>query len=83
MIKFVFIAHNGESGRELTVQLPFQPGNQTQRARRLAVGELLAQLESTRATVDASADDMVVVSIGSENWIIAESKGAGDSRGAI
>ena len=60
-MKFSFLARCGDQTLPLEVETPFKPGKQVQRARRLAVGELLAVLEIEQATVDASGEDMVRV----------------------
>ena len=83
MIKFAFLARCDEQTIPLEVSLEYQPGNQTQRARRVAVGELLAKLEAEKADIDASGNDSVRVATEQGVWIIAESYSAAGSRGKI
>ena len=83
MIKFAFIARCDEQTIPLEVSLEYQPGNQTQRARRMAVGELLAKLEIEAAQIDASGSDMVKVQTESDVWVIGESYSATGGRGKI
>lgn len=56
----------------LEVNIPFKPGRQSQRARRVAVGELLAALGAETATVDASGEDQVRVATLEGVWVIGE-----------
>ncbi len=72
MIKFEFIARSGAETMPLTVTMPFKPGKQSQRARRLAVGELLAALQAEQAIVQADGEEQVVVTVGKEIWVIGE-----------
>lgn len=67
----------------LEVTVPYKPGKQAQRARRVAVGELLAALEVQRAQVDASGDDYIVVKTDQGDWVIGESTAVGDGRGRL
>lgn len=83
MIKFAFIARSGDQTMPLEVSIEYQPGKQTQRARRVAVGELLAKLESESAQVDASGAEQVKVQTEQGTWIIAESYSSGAGRGRI
>ena len=83
MIRFAFMAHNGERYLPLEVAVEFQPGNQTQAARRKAVGELLFALETDEATVDAGGPDMLRVRTPAGTWIIAEATAAGGGRGKV
>ena len=83
MIKFHFSARSNEQVIGLEVSMPYQPGNQGQRARRLAVGELLAVLEATTAEVDAQGEDRVIVVTQGETWVIGEGGAAGHQRGRI
>jgi hypothetical protein len=82
-MKFAFIARSGEQTLPLEVELAYRPGKQTQRARRVAVGELLALLEAEQAEVDASGHDSVKVTLPNAVWIIAEGSGVAVSRGKI
>ena len=83
MIKFAFIARSDEQTMPLEVSLEYQPGNQTQRARRIAVGELLAKVEVETAQIDASGSDMVKVETESGTWVIGESYSSAGGRGRI
>ena len=56
----------------LEVSIPFRPGKQSQRARRVAVGELLAALGVETATVDASGEDQVRITTPEGIWVIGE-----------
>ena len=71
-MKFQFLARCGEQTMPIEVELDYRPGKQAQRARRLAVGQLLATLEATAASVDASGDEHVSVQTPEGTWIIAE-----------
>ncbi len=83
MIKFKFIARNGEETLPIEVSMAYKPGKQTQRARRLAVGELLATLAIERAEVDATGEDLVTVVTDDARWVIAEGGGVGERRGGV
>ncbi|MFT7652424.1 MAG: hypothetical protein ACI9ON_004408 [Limisphaerales bacterium] len=83
MIKFQFNARSSEQVILLEVSMPYRPGNQGQRARRLAVGELLAVLKATQAEVDAEGEDRVIVVTQGETWVIGEGGAAGQGRGRI
>ena len=72
MVKFHFIARNGEETLPLQIDMAYRPGKQNQRARRLAIGELLAALEVESATIDASGDDQVSVTTPKGTWVIGE-----------
>lgn len=82
-MKFAFIARSGEQTLPLEVELAYRPGKQTQRARRVAVGELLALLEAEHAEVQASGDDSIKVTLPDAVWIIAEGGGVSEVRGKI
>jgi len=82
-MKFAFIARSGEQTLPLEVDLAYRPGKQTQRARRVAVGELLALLEAEQAQVDASGEDSVKITLPDAVWVIAEGGGAAVGRGKI
>ena len=82
-MKFRFIARCQDQVITLDVSVPYKPGKQAQRARRVAVGELLAQLESQTASVDASGSDRIVVDSDAGVWVIGESIAATDSRGRV
>ena len=73
MITYQFTAICGEQKVPLEVQIEYKPGKQAQRARRVAVGELLAFLGAQGATVDATGEDMVKVTTKEGIWIIGES----------
>lgn len=81
MITFKFLARCGEQTLPLEVRLDYRPGRQGQRARRVAVGQLLAMLEIESASVDASGEDQVTVATPDGTWVIAETWGAGDGPG--
>jgi hypothetical protein len=70
--KFRFIARCGEQTMPLEVNLAYRPGKQAQRARRVAVGELLAALGAETASVDAAGEDQVRVTTPEGIWIIGE-----------
>ncbi len=82
-MKFAFIARSGEQTLPLEVDLAYRPGKQTQRARRVAVGELLALLEAEQAQVDASGEDSVKITLPDAVWVIGEGGGAAGVRGKI
>ena len=82
-MKFAFIARSGEQTLPLEVDLAYRPGKQTQRARRVAVGELLALLEAEQAQIDASGEDSVKITLPDAVWVIAEGGGASVTRGKI
>ena len=67
---FKFKASCGEQSIPIEVKIDYRPGKQTQRARRVAVGDLLATLESDKASIDASGEDQIRVLIGDEIWVI-------------
>ena len=76
MIDFHFTARCGDETLPLKVSLEYQPGQQTQQARRKAVGDLLLALKAETAQVDASLDGLVTVIVGDDRWVIAEARGA-------
>jgi hypothetical protein len=82
-MKFAFVARSGEETLPLEVSMSYRPGKQAQRARRLAVGELLALLEVEHAQIDASGEDLVKVSLPDSVWVIAEGGGVSESRGKV
>ncbi len=67
---FKFTARLGEQNLPLEVKIDYRPGKQAQRARRIAVGELLCVLEAETATIDATGSDQVQVRIGDDIWVI-------------
>jgi len=67
----------------LEVNLSYQPGKQSQRARRIAVGHLLAMLDTKQATVDASSDESIKVTTDSGVWVIGEARAFVEGRGRI
>ncbi len=83
MQKFEFTARCGEQSMPLEVSLEYKPGNQTQRARCLAVGQLLAQLQPDEALVKSFDDELVTVTIAGNIWAIAEGRGSPDRRGKL
>jgi hypothetical protein len=76
VIRFAFVARCGEETIPLEVAIDYRPGRQTQRARRVAVGQLLAVLEVDAATVDASGAEQVTVKTPRGTWVIGETRGA-------
>lgn len=82
-MKFAFMARSGEQTLPLEVELAYRPGKQTQRARRVAVGELLAILEAEQAEIDASGADSIKVTLPDAVWVIAEGSGVPVTRGKI
>lgn len=83
LVKFSFIARCGEDSMPLAVDLDYKPGKQNQRARRLAVGQLLAKLDAESANVDASGEDQVIVTTEKETWVIGEAGAAESKRGRL
>lgn len=81
MIKFQFIARCGGETMPLEVSMPYKPGKQGQRARRLAVGELLAALQAQAAEVQADGEERVVVKVDGAHWVIGEGGALSHSRG--
>ncbi len=82
-VKFQFIARCADQSMTLEVNIDYRPGKQMQRARRVAVGELLAALAIEEATIDAAGDERVVVTTQDAIWVIAEGGSIGERRGAI
>ena len=82
-MKFKFIARCGDQTMPLEVSTGYRPGKQVQRARRLAVGELLALLEIEQASIDASGEDFVSVTTADGTWVIAEGGGVAEQRGKL
>jgi len=74
LITYRFIAICGEQKIPLEVELPYKPGKQAQRARRHAVGQLLAVLEIEAATINAAGEEMVKVTTKDGIWVIGESR---------
>jgi|GEM_PF-2331064 len=83
MIKYAFIARCADEALPLEVAIDYKPGNQNQRARRVAVGQLLAILETESATIDASGSELVSVTTPNGTWVIAEASGGGAARGSV
>ena len=83
MIKFQFTARCGDQSVPLEVSVEYRPGKQAQRARRVAVGELLAILEADEASIDATGTDQVTVITKDGHWVIAEGRGVGQGRGGV
>lgn len=67
---FKFLAQCGDERLPLEVKVDFRPGKQAQRARRIAVGELLAILGAEQALVDASGENQVTVKVNDATWVI-------------
>jgi hypothetical protein len=67
---FKFLAQCGDERLPLEVKVDFRPGKQAQRARRIAVGELLAILGAEQALVDASGENQVTVKVNDSTWVI-------------
>lgn len=82
-MKFKFIARCGEETLPLEVNTTYRPGKQAQRARQIAVGELLAHLEIDKATVDASSGEFVSVATAKGVWVIGEGGSVAEGRGAV
>lgn len=82
-MEFHFIARCGEQTTPLSVSMPYAPGNQAPRARRIAVGELLAVLQCQHASIDASQDGVVTVTVGKEVWVIDEARAKPATRGPV
>lgn len=81
MITFQFTATCGDQSMPLEVRLEYRPGKQSQRARRIAVGELLAKLQVDSATVEPSGADQLSVKTSHGVWIIGEARGLVEGRG--
>ena len=82
-MKFQFVARCDDQLMPIDVEIDYKPGKQAQRARRIAVGKLLAVLEVEQAQIDASGDDRVIVQTESGTWVIAEGGSVAHQRGAI
>lgn len=80
---FTFTAECGEQRLPLEVKLDYRPGKQSQRARRIAVGHLLALLDTSRAAVDASSDESIEVSTDSGVWVIGAARALAEGRGKL
>lgn len=63
--------------------MPYTPGNAAPRARRIAVGELLAALACEHASIDASQEGMVTVTIGQDIWVIDDARAKPAARGPL
>ncbi len=83
MLKFEFIARCEGESIPLEVSLAYKPGNQTQRARRIAAGQLLAELAPSEALVKSIDEELVTVTIGQSIWVIGEGRGGPDRRGTL
>ncbi len=83
MPTFAFTAVCGEQSLPLEVKLDYRPGKQSQRARRIAVGHLLALLDTTQAAVDASSDELIKVSADGRVWVIGEARALAEGRGKL
>ena len=81
MITFQFTATCGDQSMPLEVRLEYRPGKQSQRARRIAVGELLAKLQVDSATVEPSGSDQLRVKTSHGVWVIGEARGLVEGRG--
>ena len=82
-MKFEFIARCGEDAMPIEVEIDYKPGNQSQRARRVAVGKLLALIEAVQASVDASDDEKILVDADKGLWVIGEGRAINPGRGAF
>ncbi len=80
---FHFTARCGEQTTPLQVSMPYAPGNQAPKARLVAVGELLAALDCKQASVDASHEGVVTVTIGPDIWVIDEARAKPATRGPV
>ncbi len=83
MLKFEFTARCEEQAMPLEVSLAYKPGNQTQRARRIAAGQLLAELAPSEALVKSIGEDLITVTIEQNIWVIGEARGGPDRRGKV
>jgi hypothetical protein len=81
MITFRFTATCGEQSLPLEVRLQYRPGRQSQRARRVAVGELLGLLELDKASIEPAGDDQLKVTTAKGTWVIGEARGLAEGRG--
>ena len=82
-MKFQFVARCDDQLMPIDVEIDYKPGKQAQRARRIAVGKLLAVLEVQQAQIDASGDERVIVQTEQGTWVIGEGGGVPHQRGAI
>ena len=82
-MKFQFIARCDEQMIPLEVDLPYKPGKQAQRARRVAFGQLLGLLDGIAAQVDASGEERLVADIDGQTWVIGEGGGAPVGHGKV
>ncbi len=83
MITFRFTATCGDERLPLEVRLDYRPGKQSQRARRVAVGELLAILGVDDAVVARAGDDQIRVETAKGVWVIGEARGVAEARGKV
>ena len=82
-LDFHFMARCGEQTQPLKVSMPYTPGNAAPRAAGIAVGGLLAVLECEYASIDASQDGMVTVTIGQDIWVIDDARAKPAARGPL
>lgn len=67
---YKFMARCGDQAIPLETKIDYKPGKQSQRARRVAVGQLLGILGGEKISIDASGEDMLQVNIDGEHWVI-------------
>ena len=82
-MRFQFVARSGENSIPIEVNVEYKPGKQIQRARRLAAGKLLADLEVEQATIDASGEDRVILTTDAGVWVIGEGGTIPEKRGVV
>jgi hypothetical protein len=83
MTTFRFTATCGDQSLPLEVKVDFRPGKQSQRARRIAVGQLLGHLEMDHATVEPGGDAELKVHTPKGTWVIGEARGLVEGRGRL
>lgn len=82
-MKFHFLAQCGNETHSLEVDIKYAPGNRTQYARKLAVGQLLADMEIEAATIDATDGNAIFVKTDKGTWLIAEGTSVAPQRGKL
>jgi hypothetical protein len=83
MTTFRFTATSGDQSLPLEVKVDFRPGRQSQRARRIAVGQLLGLLDTDHATVEPTGEDQLKVQTPKGTWVIGEARGLAEGRGRL
>lgn len=83
MQHYHFIARCGEESYPIDVQLPYAPGVQMQRARRMAAGYLLAYLGVDEAQIEADGELRVYLRTPRGDWVIDEGGLVPARRGAV